>query len=207
MRFTLLGAVATLGLCPAIASAVVMVRTEDVSGAPGQTISCEVFAVPSDGSDERLTGFTIAVDAPSFNVPNGPSFVIPAPGPTGSVFALPTSHPYVFAAFPGNDPVDPAGLSDRDTAFLAAALGQGEANIEQNLRDGFAKLMISIPATALPGQTYAITIDPIFTALGSQGAPIIVTPGTSTLTIVPEPASLGLIGIAGLLALRRRRMA
>jgi hypothetical protein len=37
--------------------------------------------------------------------------------------------------------------------------------------------------------------------------PVDVTTDIGTITITPEPASLSLLGIAGLLALRRRRAA
>lgn len=53
--------------------------------------------------------------------------------------------------------------------------------------------------------TYDLTFDDLFTSLydgSNQPVEFITSPGT--LTITPEPASLGLLGIAGLGLLRRR---
>jgi hypothetical protein len=181
-----------------------------VPGGGDKTVTIDVFATNPDAAEnERLNAYTISVEAPTFGGANKPRFVIP-----GS-FAFPDSsaaHPYVFAAFPGNGPVDPAGLSDADTVLLSAALGGTgqEANISETL-NGFAQLTIMVPEGTLPGE-YAITIPQPeqggFLSLGSAGASItaIGAPGILTV-VVPEPASLGLVAIGGLLALRRRRVA
>jgi len=75
------------------------------------------------------------------------------------------------------------------------------------LRNGFLSLPILIPANITSG-TFTITLDPTVTDLAGNG-PVVTTqvgsPGI--VNIVPEPTSLGLVAIGGLLALRRRRVA
>jgi hypothetical protein len=203
----LLGAVAALGLCPAIASAVVEVRVERVDVVPNgsqQVIPVEVFASnPDTAENERLNAYTIALEAVGFSA-GGVRFQ--APAADGS-YPEPTSHAYVFGAYPGNGPVDPAGLSDAQHAFLSAALGGTgqEANISDTL-NGFAKLFVIVPASVTQG-SFPITIDPGFLSLGSAGTPITAVGVPGVVNIVPEPASLGLIALGGLFALRRRRVA
>jgi hypothetical protein len=199
--------------CPAaIASAVVTVKPENVTVTPNgsdQTVSIEVFATnPDDSENERLNAYTISLDAPTFAASgNAPHFIIPS----SFAFADPTAHPYVFAAFPGNGPVDPAGLSDFKTVLLSAALGGTgqEANISNNL-NGFAKIQVMVPA-GTPAGVYPINIpqpaEGGFLSLGSAGPSIVAVGAPGLLTVAPEPGSLGLIAIGGLLALRRRRVA
>lgn len=213
MRLMLLGAAAALGLCPMVASAVVVVRADNVVGNPGELIPIEIFASPSDATNERLEAFTIAVEAPSFAAANAPKFVIPAPrrrtgagpeDPILQVFDRTTNKGYVFGPT-GEEPIDPAGFSDEDTVLLSAT-NASPVDIDDPIRSGFARLMVQIPANAQIGQVFPITIDPTFLSLAGP-ALITAVPGLGSITVVPEPASMGLIVLGGLLTLRRRRVA
>ena len=202
MRSILLGAVAALGLWPAVASAVIVVRPTSQSANPGQLVSVEVFADPATlvaGVNERLNAYTMTVSAPQFAGPNDPSFVIPA----NFTFAVPEN--YVFG--PNDPPFDPTSGSNRALVFLSAtASSPAEVDIAEG-RNRFARVEIRVPETAIVGTNYVLTVDQDFLSLGSAGAPIEAIGGTGTLTIVHEPASLGLVAIGGRLALRRRRTA
>jgi hypothetical protein len=212
MRTRLFAALAVLTLWPVAASAVVTVQPEFGYWVPrtDQIVTIEIFATNPDAAEnERLNAFTIALEAPSFRESgnSAPRFVIPPADPvTGAIwFAEPTWHPYVFGAYPGNGPVDPAGLSDFDTVLLSAALGGAgqEADINDS-RNGFAKVSVFIPAD-MPYGFYAITLNPSFLSLGGAGAPITAVPGVGGFVYLPEPAAACLVASVGLLALRRRR--
>ena len=215
MRLMLLGAAAALGLCPVVASAVVVVRAENVFANPGERIPIEIFAEPGDATNERLEAFTIAVEAPQFAAANAPKFVIPAPrkrsgqeadpsAPLLQIFDRTVNKGYVFGPA-GEEPIDPAGFSDTDTVLLSAT-GTSQVDIENPIRSGFGRILVQIPANAPIGSVFAITIDPTFLSLAG-GTFIAAVPGAGSITIVPEPASMGLIVLGGLLTLRRRRVA
>jgi hypothetical protein len=214
MRRFLLASLAALALWPAATRAVVTVRpevTNVVQSGADQIATIEVFATnPDDAENERLNAYTISLEAPTFRATgNAPRFIIPPADPASGViaFAEPTAHPYVFGAFPGNGPVDPAGLSDFDTVLLSAALGGTgqEANLSNNL-NGFARIQVLIPA-GTPEGVYPINIpqpaEGGFLSLGSAGTSIVAI-GAPGLIFTPEPCTLGLLAPLGLLALRRR---
>jgi hypothetical protein len=173
---------------------------------PDTIATFEVFADNPDASEnERLNAYTIAVEGPAFSETGARFIVPPVDAGSGTIpFDLPTFHPYVFGAYPGNGPVDPANLSDFNTVLLAAALGGTgqEANIS-DAASGFAKLSVLIPSRDLGG-IYPIILDTPLLSLGSAGLPI-TTVGENGAIVRPEPGSLGLLAAAGLLALRRRR--
>jgi hypothetical protein len=204
--------VLALALFPASAWGVVTVQLDRVVVAGpvpyDQTVSLEAFATnPDDAQDERLNAYTIALDAPAFR-PDGVRFVVPPPdAASGTIpFALPTAHPYVFGAYPGNGPVDPAGQSDFDTVLLSAALGGAgqEVNLSSTL-NGFATVRVLVPANTVG--IFPVNLDLQFLSLGSAGPSIAAIPASGFITVGPEPGCLGELAVAGLLALRRRRWA
>jgi hypothetical protein len=204
MRSILLGAVAAVGLWPAVASAVVTVRPADQVGRPGETVPVEVYADPltlTPDANEQLNAYTMTMSAITFAGANDPSFVVPA----NFTFEINTdaTHQYVFTA--ADPPFDPTSGSDRKLVFLSAAPGTASTNLDA-VRNGFGKVMVSIPQGAQPG-IYTMRIDNDFLSLGGATGTIDAIGGTGTFTVVPEPASLGLVAIGGLLALRRRRTA
>jgi hypothetical protein len=202
---------AALLLFPAGASAVVVMHVEDWHVTPNerdQVGDVEVYATNADAAEnERLDSFTIGLEAPTFRPDGGaPRFVLPPANPDGTFsFGIPTVHPYVISAFPGAGPVDPIGVSDYNTALMSFSLG-GTA-VEVDLSDslnGFAKLKVLIPADT-PEGIYPINFDPQFLALGSAGAPIVVTtePGRIIVGPVPEPGAAGVLAGAAALSLLR----
>ena len=91
----------------------------------------------------------------------------------------------------------------------AGTVGRNDvADITPSL-NGFFQLPVNIPASVTAPGLYAINIDTTLLSLGGAGPAITATPSTVVggINIVPEPASLGLIGLGGLLFLRRRRVA
>ena len=204
MRSILLGAVAAVGLWPAVASAVVTVRPSAATGTPGQTVPVEVYADPATltaGTHEHLNAYTMTMAALTFVNAADPSFVVPA-NFTFEINTDPT-HGYVFTA--ADPPFDPTSGSDRKRVFLSAAPGTADTDLDAT-KNGFGRVMVSIPANAQPG-TYTLAVENDVLSLGGSAGTIEAIGGTNTFVVVPEPASLGLVGIGGLLALRRRRTA
>ena len=194
---------ALLALAPSLARAApILVRPTSQTMLPGETVAVEVFAdltTLTPGFNERLNAYTMTLSAARFTGPNDPSFVVPA----NFTFDLPQGNPYVFG--PSDPPFDPTGSSNRSQVFLSAtASSPAEVDLTE-ARNGFARVMVSIPAN-MPLGMYVLRVDQDFLSLGTAGAtPIEAIGGTGTLGIIPEPVSLGLLAAGGLLALRRRR--
>jgi|SoiMethySBSTD1v2_1073268.scaffolds.fasta_scaffold1232602_1 hypothetical protein len=209
MRSILLGAVAALGLCPVIASAAVVINVEsktvDTSGATGDTtVPVEVFGVNADGGDERLNAYTIALDGASFAA-GGIRFTVP--GASFGTGGRPTVNPFVFKDMETIPPIENFGSTPQRLQFGSTAIGQeDEVNVDPT-HNGFIKLSVIVPKST-PAGVYSLTVDPRALSLAGLGAPIVATPGApGTITVVPEPASMGLIALGGVLFLRRRRIA
>ena len=212
MRSFLLGAVAAIGLAPAFASAAVILKIEnstvtDVSAQ--QTVFVTLYGEDATGDNERMNAYTIALNGtgPGFGSANGVRFQAPTTGNFGAAGKPTAPHPYVFGALDPVPPVENFSSTASRLQFGATAINQeDEVNVGNGL-DGFLRVPVIIPAGATPG-VYTLSIDPAATSLAGLGAPIVATPGAAgTITVVPEPASLGLIALGGLFALRRRRLA
>jgi hypothetical protein len=192
-------------LFPAFAQAVVRVNIERIDVIPtgaAQTVFLDVFGVDLDNSNEQLTAFTVGIDAPTFSA-NGVRFDIPG---TGLLPKPGAAHPFVFSDFAGVEVDDFGSTFNRIQGGSALAGSTQQTNLS-DLRNGLVRLPILIPANAAPG-VYAITLDPTVLDLAGQGPPVVAVPGdVGQITIVPEPASLGLVVLGGLLTLRRRRVA
>jgi hypothetical protein len=227
MRSFLLGAAVALGFAPAIASATVQLNfeqqtlpvtvTKGVTNAD-QVVFLESYATDVDNTDERLNAYTIALTGTGngFGDPAGVRFKVP----TGTNFGAagkPVNHPYVFGLLDPVPPVENFSSTPGRLQFGATAINQeDEVNVGPG-RDGLIRVPITVPFNLnLPAGTYNYTINfvPSAASLAGLGDPIAIaptggTPGTFSVVVidVPEPASMGLIGLGGLLTLRRRRVA
>jgi PEP-CTERM motif len=212
MKRAVMGFGIALALMPSVASAALFARIQDktvdtgVAGyTPLQTVDL-VFEDTSTGDNEMLFAYDFGIELVS---------------PTGATpigFSTP-------AAIRGTDPgfifqrstfrVTPESRLPTHVLVNAENTGDPDAG-EENLSDittgeRFGRLQIDIPASAAPG-VYTVRFVPIETVFstGDENRPSILPFDVSdvgTITVVPEPGSLSLLAIGGLLALRRRRTA
>jgi hypothetical protein len=218
MRSFLLGAVAAIGFCPAIASAAVTINLKPQGMVPDAAnkitvdkpsadlnLRIEVFGVDTDGSNERLNAYTIALQGVGNGFGDATNIRFSVPGSTFGIPGRPTEHPFVFKDLETIPPIENFSSTPSKLQFASTAVGQeDEVDITPNL-NGFIAAPLVIPATVAPG-IYTLTIST--TSLAGQGAPIVSTPGVPlTIEVVPEPATMGLVLVGGLFALRRRRLA
>jgi len=168
-----------------------------------------VFGNDVTNEDEHLNAYTIAVQGggstggKAFGDAAGVRFVVPA-GSFGTA-GRPTAHPYVFKNLDTIPPIENFSSTTSKLQFAATAVEQtDEAHITPTL-NGFIAMPILIPANTAPG---VYTLSVVTTSLAGTGAPIVSTAGApATITILPEPATMGLVLVGGLFALRRRRLA
>src|SRR5688500_16975419 len=131
-------------LAPSVASGVLRLNIggfEIIPTANEQIVFTDVYVVDLDDSNERLTTFTIAIDAPRFSE-SGLRFAPPVGLPS-------PSHPYVFKDFPA------AGLEDFGSSATRIAVGAelpGPAD-EVNVTDfnnGLFRIPLLVPANFRP---------------------------------------------------------
>jgi MYXO-CTERM domain-containing protein len=200
-------------------------QSHHYSGNPGDVIAVNVYLqeqltassdVPFLATEGGLSGFGVVATQSPTGLPSSPSFL-----------SAPISDAVDFGGFKSNSPPDAAG----DTATIAASINLGASGVQVN--NGGANVAISnavflgtFSVTVAPGTTTFTlgAVDPVngantVTKNGSDldiqqdpfGGPstafIGVGSGTTTfdVTAAPEPASLGVLAMGGLLVLRRRR--
>jgi hypothetical protein len=155
--------------------------------------------------DEKLATWQLTTTLQGANV--GPSGVH-----LGTATPSSGAHPYVFGSPTAN--FSDLGSDASNARFLDFLPGSGTpVNITNGM--GLLEIPVIIPAGTQPG-TYTLTFNPDESLLASADEttfpggliPATFTPGTVTVTAVPEPISLGLLGgIATLGVVRRRRVA
>lgn len=203
MRTALIAFLSAIGLAPVAASAVVIVRMDDVNVAPtgaDQIVWVDVWADPGvgDTTDEMLDAFTIAIDGPS-NQQNGVRFLPP-------VILPPAAHPYVFQDFPGSEPADFGSTFNRMQVGAATAGAGQTANITDT-RNGLFSIPVFIPGNAQPGY-YPVAFDPAAFSLGGGPTLNLAVPGRPIVIIIgPEPSTLGFLPLVVFMLARIHRPA
>ena len=198
-----------LWLAPSFASAAIMLRGEDAGFLPGQRqLVLNIFAeaVPGDTENEMLFAYDIGfVLARASGGSTDPVRFAPP-------YAIkPSAEQFVF----GDQPADfliASSPAPTGTRFLLNVINNGTVlpDITSDPKK-VAQVVIEVPGDFLPG-LYEVRYDPELTAFGS-GDPTRLDPAITTvltdgalIVYVPEPAAPLLLGAAGLLALRRRRI-
>jgi hypothetical protein len=207
-RFLFIGMLVAAAI-PLTTSAAVVVNiggpiTEENVGTD-RVVTFEVFGTDTDGSNERLNAYTIAINGfgPSFGA-NGVHFVVP--GSNFGAAGKPTVHPYVFKDLDPIPPVENFSSTPTRLQFGATAIGQeDEVNVD-NSHDGFLRFQVLIPANAARG-VYVFAVDPAALSLAGLGAPIVATPGQlgTLLVDIPEPSAAALLLLPTVALLRRAR--
>ena len=101
-------------------------------------------------------------------------------------------------------------FSNKPDLIVVNAIGD-LLGANQDIQDGTkaARVFYTIDPGAAPG-TYRLTLDPSGTLFVSgdtgEAIPVDIS-DAGTVVVTPEPGSIALLGVAGLLALRRRRSA
>ena len=204
-----------LAVLPSLASAKLQLRGEKVQPLPGVpgTYTMAIFAEPTDGENEQLGVYDIGFRLVPVNA-----------SPTGGVgFAPPyANRPNENFVFGANDPARytynvPTSVSPPPgpTQFLLNVESTGAGPVDVVSAVKVAEVVFQVAAGTLPS-TYRVEFNPNLVAFGSLDParldPTIETtfstaPDSGLIEIVPEPTSLSLLALGGLLALRRRRVA
>lgn len=214
MKRLVLGLVCVAGLVlPSIASAALTLRIGDQLGAvtPDQTFNVPVpagqqffdliFEETAPTENEGLFSYDLG-----FRVNNGG-------GPGGIRLAgaeRPAGDRFVYGNSPGAGFT--VAVNEPDHLLINTNADFGAATLP-DIVDGAmaARIFYTLDAITLPG-TYSIVFDTTETVFGS-GDPDreleidVNLSDAGVVEVVPEPTALSLLGIAGLLALRRRRTA
>ena len=204
-----------LAVLPSLAEARLLLRGEHVEvppAVPGQ-YTMAIFAEPIDNEDEQLgvydLGFTLVPVNPSavggvafvppFAVRPAEGFVFGAPDPTRYTYNVPTSV---------SPPPGP-------TQFLLNVESTGAGPVDIISAVKLAEIVFEVQPGTLPSQ-YRVEFNENLIALGSLDPArldptieytLATDPNAGLIEIVPEPTSLSLVALGGLLALRRRRVA
>lgn len=208
-----------LAMVPSFASAAVKVNIGDrtaLGGNPvipgvltGSTLTVPVVFTGTDAENELLGGYDLLFILERVGGASGASFKDP--------FATRPTSNFVFGNVTGvvDFGIANANPAPSPTSFLLNVLDNSSVNTVDVPQTGpglnAADLVLNIDGLA--GGTYRIRLDPVISSLSTsdpnRADPVITTDFTDvgTIEIVPEPTSLSLLAIGGLLALRRRRTA
>ena len=207
--------IALVLLAPATAHAKFQLRIErDSWFDETNRLTLDVFAEPTDNEDEQLGAYDLGFRlvpvnaspvggvgfAPPFAVRPAEGFVFGAPDPTRYTYNVPTNV---------SPPPGP-------TQFLLNVESTGAGPVDVVSAVKIAEIVLDAQAGALLGNQYRVEFDENLVAFGSLDPTrldptieytIATAPDAGLINIVPEPTSLSLVALGGLLALRRRRVA
>ena len=199
---------AVVALCPVVASAVVTIKVdpgEYTYNGEDQVVSWEVYATNDNPTEnERLSVFTLTLELPNAT-PNGIRFLIPPANERGWIpFAQTTEHPYVFAGIPNSGTFDPSRGSDYNTVRLAGLIDDPDTTVDISpSRSGLARIDVFVPKNSPFWGTMVLV--PEGSQMSGPTGPIPVTGQSVAWAVLPEPATLGALGLAAPLMLLRRR--
>lgn len=217
MRNILLGAASALALAPGVASAALTLNLPSVNitevPTTTQTLQVEAFFTETPPVvDERLAGFAVRVEVIG-GTANGVHIQTAKPS---RLQLTPTDHPYVLNGGTTNaDTGEPAParpeIPANDDAYTVNSItlaGLTDSGKEQNIDDNEGVVRFAVIIEAGTVGAFPMNFDTLVTSFAdADGAPIPVALANGLITITPEPASLGLLALGGLLGLRRRRNA
>jgi hypothetical protein len=200
MRNIYLGIVSACVLAPSIASAALTLTVPEVSARPGDSGVLEIFFTETGTpTDENLSVYSLGIDLLNAN---GVSF---GPAPRVNV---PTDRRFVFADVAGATLEDLGSDADSIRSFASLPLSVLEGvNIGPN-NPGVLRIPFTVPVGTAPGLRPVVINTTEIAAtdfVDEVGELILFTPDNGFIDVVPEPTALGLLGIGGVLFLRRRR--
>jgi hypothetical protein len=209
-RVAVLGIGCVLAFVPSVAFAALRVELPDkLDLLPGQTSFVDVMVedvAPTE--NEQLAGYDLSfvLTKVSGNAPGAIKFV--GTGTTGYAQLPPDN--FVFNPADTELAIAPTRPVPSESAFVVAVINNADVGADVTGQKKIIRVPLAVDATALDA-VYRLSLSPARTAFLS-GDPerevpeldIVIT-DTGTLAVVPEPASLSLLALGGLLALRRRR--
>lgn len=219
-RVALMSVGCVLAMVPSFASAAVKVNIGDRTVAGGNpvipsvlsasTVTVPVVFTGTDDENELLGGYDIL-------------FILERVGPVSSgvtfkpPYATRPTENFVFGNVSGlvDFGIASANPSPSPTSFLLNVLDNSPVNTVDVPQTGpglnAADLVLNVEG--ISAGSYRIRIDPDISALSTsdpnRADPVIATDfsDVGTIEVIPEPTSLSLLAVGGLLALRRRRTA
>ena len=212
MRNIFLGIVSACVFAPS-AFGVLTLNIDTKAVRPGESGAIEVFFTELPPAvNERLALYALGV-----NLQGAPGVTFGQSDAEGNVsfVEVPTEHPWVFSGIPGSPrpTLEDLGTS---TASQVRAFGELPTRIQvgvdiTNEKGGVLRIPFSVaPGAALGLRQIVIEQTEVgatdFVDDAGELIPFIANPlPTQGILVVPEPAALSLLGIGGVLFLRRRR--
>lgn len=207
MKRAVLGIGCVLALLPGVASAALSAKPEDKVLVPGVDTGVVRFVDivfeatgANQSADEALAFYDLGMRlVKRGGTAGGITLVAP--------FAdkLPNAEGFVFP-----DAAEFTVAESSPSSLLANVSANTSANFDITSGKKAGRVFFMADALTTPDTVYELQFDPDLTifAAGAGDDPIIpVTLTAGTISFIPEPASLSLLAIGGLLALRRRRTA
>ena len=206
MKRAVLGIGCVLALLPGVASAAITAKVSDLQLVPGTHAGTHSVDIVFEA-----TGANQTVDEALAFYDLGLRLVKRGGGAGGITFIAPFAEKNANAdgyVFP--DTAEFTVAESGPANILANVSANTTANFDITSGKKAGRVFFTVDALTSPDTVYEIQFDPDLTifAAGAGDDPIIpVTLAAGTISFIPEPASLSLLAIGGLMALRRRRTA